>query len=107
MGKVLLGLVTHIESAHSVGSGPLHGHTFRIEVTVEGEYEKGIDFHVFEREVNKIVKELDHKNLNEILNPPVIENIARYIAEKLKGKYKVREVKVWEGKGKFCILIVE
>lgn len=65
----------------------MHGHTWKICVWIKGdEVEKdkvGIlwDFN----NLTKIVKELDHKLLNDVLNHnPTVENISIYIYNKLK-----------------------
>ena len=103
-----LGIVTYIEAAHRVGDGPLHGHNFKVEVIVEGEYAGGkMDFHTLREIVENVVKELDHRYLNEIIDIPVVENIARYIANKLKGKLPVVVIRVWETPNRFCELVVK
>lgn len=81
----------------------LHGHTYRLRVTLEGEPDsEGMvcDF----AEIKKVVKErvladLDHNNLNDVMENPSAENIAVWIWEKLQGQFgeaKLYEVKVWE-----------
>ncbi len=104
---VRLGIVGYIESAHKVGEGPLHGHNFKVEIIVEGEYSGGkMDFHKLRDEVNKVLKELDHKNLNEILEEPTVENIGKFIVERLRKKLPVKIVRVWETENRFCEIIV-
>ena len=91
----------------------LHGHNYRVRVTVEGEQLDSIgllvDFAEVKRIVREIVERLDHQFLNEIapfdeLNPSA-ENMARYfhdeVAQRLGGTarenaVRVREVKIWE-----------
>ncbi len=105
--EMTLGLVAYIESAHKVGEGSIHGHNFRIEVTVKGEYDGGqMDFHELKKTTNDVTKELDHIYLNELIEVPVVENIARYLVNKLKDKMPLKSVKVWETNDRFCELIV-
>ena len=86
----------------------LHGHNFRVEVTVAGEQldEAGmlVDFLELKDSLSRVIARLDHQNLNELppfdaLNPSA-ENLARYICEET-GKaagasVKIAKVKVWE-----------
>ncbi len=100
-------------AAHALQIGgkceDLHGHNFKVEVTVEGRElnTEGIliDFRDLKRWTVEILDELDHKHLNDL--PPFAgrcatsENLARYIygrvAEKMKGHAsRIAEVTVWE-----------
>ena len=86
----------------------LHGHTYRLKVVIEGQPgSEGmiIDF----LEVSKIVKDnvisiLDHSYLNEIIPQPSAENIALWIWEKLKDKFNLSEIHVWETSNSCVIL---
>jgi 6-pyruvoyltetrahydropterin/6-carboxytetrahydropterin synthase len=82
----------------------LHGHTYRLQVTIEApiEPESGmaLDFailgDVVEREV---VAALDHRYLNEIVAVSSAENMTLWIWNRLAGKLpraKLFEVKLWE-----------
>ncbi len=83
----------------------LHGHTYRLRITVEGEVdEEGLafDFRELKEIVNReIIQALDHTYLNEIISPPSCENIALWIWEKLKGILPLKEVRVWESPDTF------
>ncbi len=78
----------------------MHGHTYKMHVTVEGEVQPDgmvLDF----VELKKIVKErviskLDHKLLNEVIATPSAENIAIWSWEQLEKKLPLYEIKVWE-----------
>ena len=87
----------------------LHGHNWKVEVTVSTETldEAGmaIDFTLLKQKTNDIIKQLDHKYLNEIPyfknTNPSSENIAAYIFNLLKKKLgdttvKLTKVSVWE-----------
>jgi 6-pyruvoyltetrahydropterin/6-carboxytetrahydropterin synthase len=87
----------------------LHGHNFKVELSVGAEELNPsgllIDFRLVKKWLSDILEEIDHKHLNEIpffvkLNPSA-ENVARFIAEKIeplakKEGVKVTRVKVWE-----------
>jgi 6-pyruvoyltetrahydropterin/6-carboxytetrahydropterin synthase len=87
----------------------LHGHNFKVELSVGAENLNPsgllIDFRLVKEWLGDILEEIDHKHLNEIpffakLNPSA-ENVARFIAEKIEPKakkegVKVTRVKVWE-----------
>jgi 6-pyruvoyltetrahydropterin/6-carboxytetrahydropterin synthase len=87
----------------------LHGHTFIVEVSVSSceITETGIliDFRILKEWTNEILKELDHKYLNEInyfkdLNPSS-ENVAKFIYDRISEKAEnhhadVSRVTVWE-----------
>jgi 6-pyruvoyltetrahydropterin/6-carboxytetrahydropterin synthase len=83
----------------------VHGHTYKLEVVVEGKKGKDgmvLDFNVLGKVVNAtVLEELDHRNLNEIFDNPTAENIAAWIFKKLKPKISVQSVRLWEGKGKW------
>jgi 6-pyruvoyltetrahydropterin/6-carboxytetrahydropterin synthase len=85
------------EAAHSLPTFPvghkcrrLHGHSFRVEVCVEGEVDAQLgyllDYNDIKAAYGPIQKSLDHYHLNEIpgLDNPTAENLARWIWERLK-----------------------
>ncbi len=87
----------------------LHGHNWKVEVTVvsKGLDKIGlaVDFKILKKIMKDILAKLDHKYLNEIppfdKENPSSENIARYIfkqfGKQMKGKgARVAKVKVWE-----------
>lgn len=87
----------------------LHGHNFKVEITVAAEELNSngllIDFRFLKKHLNDILEKMDHKHLNELkcfagINPSA-ENIARYICEKMDSKVKAGgvtmvKVKIWE-----------
>lgn len=87
----------------------LHGHNWKVEVTVGARdldnAGLGLDFRVLKDETRKLLKELDHKYLNELEAfhnmSPSSENIARYLFERLETALaawpvEVERVGVWE-----------
>ncbi len=100
-------------AAHALKIGgkceDLHGHNFKVDVTVEGRNltPEGllVDFRDLKRWTVEVLDELDHKYLNEL--PPfsgdsaTSERVARYlferIAERMEGPaVRIAEVTVWE-----------
>jgi len=87
----------------------LHGHNFRVEVTVAAPdlNESGllIDFRVVKKWLSVILDQMDHKHLNELpcfagVNPSA-ENIAKYIYTSMEPKatesqVRIARIKVWE-----------
>ncbi len=87
----------------------LHGHNWRVEVTVSAkDLDKaglGIDFKILKKKTNELLDELDHKYLNDLVpfleSSPSSENISRYLYESLSQKLNndnvtVTQVNVWE-----------
>ncbi len=87
----------------------LHGHNFKVDVTVEGR-ELGpedilIDFRDLKKWTDEVLDELDHKYLNELVSfsgdCATSERVARFIFEKVSAKMqgltaRLAEVTVWE-----------
>lgn len=101
------------DSAHCLENHPgkcrnMHGHTYKVEIAVDGKVSKEtgmvIDFGDLKAVVQPLIDKLDHKVLNDVVPDmiPTAENIATFIAEvispELKLKYGVQlhSVKVWE-----------
>jgi len=85
----------------------LHGHTWKIEVTVQSETLDGIgmvaDFKVMKSKLKEFLKPLDHVCLNDLdyfkENNPTTENIAKYIYQHFAKTVKpltLSKVRVWE-----------
>lgn len=85
-----------------------HGHTYRLAVTVEGRIQKNglvLDFVELKKIVNeKVLEDLDHRDLNDVFPNPSAENVVVWIWEKLKNigeltgtKTTLVELKLWEG----------
>lgn len=87
----------------------LHGHNWRVEVTVAAKELDGaglgIDFKVLKKKTNLLLDKLDHKYLNDlepfINSSPSSENISRYLFDQLSNSLNsenitVERVNVWE-----------
>ncbi len=105
---------THFAAAHQLRGykglcEKLHGHNWRVQVTVASDKLNDIgivvDFHDLKEALNETVSTLDHSFLNDLFpfteKNPSSENIARWIYESLKNKaddetYDISSVTVWE-----------
>ena len=95
------------EAAHAViidgKPEEVHGHTFRLEVSVEGPLKNGyvIDFLQLRAIVGEILDKLDHRNLNSLFDNPTTENIALWIAgeveKRLPEGVRLHRLVLWEG----------
>lgn len=79
----------------------LHGHTYKMEVTIEGEPNKEdgmiYDFAQLKELVNKkVVDKLDHSLLNDTIKNPSAEFIAMWIWDQLKNDLNLKQIKVYE-----------
>ena len=110
-----LKVVTHFAAAHQLKMVAekcenLHGHNWKVEVYLSGEELNAagilIDFGEIKQHVARIMKQLDHRFLNETPPfsngyPPSSENIARFVATELQARLeqptvKVSRVSAWE-----------
>jgi 6-pyruvoyltetrahydropterin/6-carboxytetrahydropterin synthase len=89
----------------------VHGHNFKVQVTIEGEKldDTGllVDFLDVKDLMQSVISRLDHQFLNEVtpfdVRNPSAENIAEYFHEEMTSglantpvPVKISEVKVWE-----------
>jgi 6-pyruvoyltetrahydropterin/6-carboxytetrahydropterin synthase len=104
-----LGVIEYIDCAHYLPGhkkcGTLHGHTYRIELIIEGEKKAGmiIDFGDLKALLWETLALFDHRSFNDFLEYPSVENICEMIhgrvQERLAYPFTLR---VWEGKGKWA-----
>ncbi len=80
----------------------LHGHNYRFQVSLEGDVDPRTgmiaDFGVIKDVVNEeVLVRADHRNLNDVLENPTAENIARWIWEVLEPRLPgLCEVRLFE-----------
>jgi 6-pyruvoyltetrahydropterin/6-carboxytetrahydropterin synthase len=104
-----LGITDHVDCAHFLPGhakcGQLHGHTYRIELVIEGEASGGmiVDFAELKSTTRNVLAQYDHRNWNDFLDFPSVENICgllhRQLAEKIAFPFVIR---VFEGHGKWA-----
>mgnify|MGYP006089709219 FL=1 len=107
----------NIESARSLPNVPeshpcyqLHGHSFKIIISIIGQIDKNtgfvIDFQEIENAFNPIKKILDHSFLNKIegLSNPTSENICIWIWDKIESSIpNICEIEIKETDSTGCI----
>jgi 6-pyruvoyltetrahydropterin/6-carboxytetrahydropterin synthase len=98
------------EAAHVLPNHPgkcarLHGHSYRLEVALEGPLHASgptagmvEDFEVVSRVVKAaVLGELDHRSLNELIENPTAEHIVAWIWGRLSGELSsLAELTLWE-----------
>jgi 6-pyruvoyltetrahydropterin/6-carboxytetrahydropterin synthase len=95
------------EAAHALAgttlgaaSEEIHGHSFRAEISVRGTPDPKtgmvLDLGLLDRSVADVRKVLDHKLLNRIeaLGQPTLENLSRFIWERLQHTGQITRVSV-------------
>ncbi len=109
-----LSIITSFAAAHNLlhyqgDCENLHGHNWKVEVTVSAEsLDKsglGIDFKILKKHTREVMNYLDHKYLNDLEAfkdiSPSSEQIARFIFEQLEKSLQeyevtIQKVTVWE-----------
>jgi 6-pyruvoyltetrahydropterin/6-carboxytetrahydropterin synthase len=109
MSLMRLGITDYLDCAHLLPGHPkcgrLHGHTYRIQVVVDGQARDGmlLDFAELKSQVRSVLSRYDHRHWNDYLDYPTVENIcerlARELAEKLSLPFSIR---VYEGHAKWA-----
>ncbi|MDD3042498.1 MAG: 6-carboxytetrahydropterin synthase QueD [Methanosarcinaceae archaeon] len=110
--KMRLGIIDYIDSAHYLPGhgkcGRVHGHTYKIEVVIEGEVQENgmvIDFYDLKKGVKETLEEYDHRLLNDLIEFPSSEHLCQQVHVHLFEKFGFPlKVRVWEGEGKWCEL---
>ncbi|MBU7019049.1 MAG: 6-carboxytetrahydropterin synthase QueD [Theionarchaea archaeon] len=89
----------------------IHGHTYTLTVTVEGEPDNTgmlMDFFHMKKIVEEtVLSRVDHTYLNDLYDQPTVENVAKDMFERLDEAFKkttvaLYSVKVYEGP-KCCV----
>lgn len=111
-----LGFISSFDAAHSLPAyegkcKQTHGHTYKVEVVVEGDIDPRthfvIDYFELRQQIEEVLSELDHTYLNDLIPYPSSEHIAQHIHKQLEKKLKdVRlvSVKLWEGDNKWVMI---
>ncbi len=106
-----LGYIEHMDCAHFLPGHPkcgvLHGHTYKVEVIIEGENKTGMimDFADMKKNIRAVLAEYDHRALNDFLEYPSVENICEMLHKRFAEKWEFPfTIRVWEGEGKWAEL---
>lgn len=117
--KVYITKRNSFESAHHLNNyegkcGNIHGHSYKVEVTLSGSVDIGTSDFESAKEamvcdfsyLNKVIQEeiinrYDHKDLNLFFNQPTAEIMVVHFFELIKGRFNhsdvvVESVKLWE-----------
>jgi len=98
----------HFLEGYSGKCESLHGHNWKVEIEVEGEKLDKIgmlvDFTILKKNLSDILKEMDHRLLNDMEafknNNPSAELISKYIYERMRKTLpegvNISGVAVWE-----------
>lgn len=104
-----LGITEYIDCAHYLPGhdkcGRLHGHTYTVDVVIEGEKKGGmvVDFADLKTSVREVLAEYDHRSFNEFLEYPSVENICELLSNKIAVRLPYTfTIRVWEGHGKYA-----
>ena len=86
----------------------LHGHTYRMRVTIEGERQPNglvVDFAEIKKIVNeKVIDKWDHTNINDTLEHASAENMCAWAWEQLESALPgLCEIRIWETATSFAI----
>ena len=96
---------SHVLPHHAGKCARLHGHSYRLDVTVRGElHEEGsesgmvMDFAELEAIVApEVIDRLDHRHLNDVVENPTCERILLWIAAALAPRLPgLDELVLWE-----------
>lgn len=79
----------------------LHGHTYRMSVTIEGSIQQNglvMDFAELKQIVTeKVISKLDHANINDYLEQSSVENLSVWVWEQLQPVLpSLVEIRIWE-----------
>lgn len=118
--------IFHFEAAHFLPKHQgkckrLHGHTYKLEVTVSrlkhlcpiNDDGMVVDFSDLKKVVQKeIIEQVDHELLNNILLDPTAENLLCWMNGKLTMAladhlYKVRRLRLWETPDSYAEIITQ
>jgi 6-pyruvoyltetrahydropterin/6-carboxytetrahydropterin synthase len=95
----------HVLPHHDGKCSRLHGHSYRLDVAVEGPLQSEgpatgmiVDFDVLSRTVRaSIIDALDHRYLNDLIENPTSENIVVWIWRRLAAQTpELAELTLWE-----------
>jgi 6-pyruvoyltetrahydropterin/6-carboxytetrahydropterin synthase len=96
----------HFVPGHAGQCKNMHGHTYRLEVVVEGPVGKSgmvMDFSAVKDVVrSEVLSVLDHRVLNDIVENPSAESCIEWIWARLQTKLPLASVRLWEGDGKWA-----
>ena len=104
-----LGITDNVDCAHFLPGHPKcgrpHGHTYKIEVVIEGNPSGGmiVDFAELKAKTRQVLERFDHGHWNDTLEYPSVENICALLVGQLRERIPFPFVlRVYEGAGKWA-----
>jgi len=104
-----VGIFEYMDCAHMLkaldGAVVPHGHTYKVEVCVEGEIKDGMvmDFKVLREITKAAMKKYDHKDLSTLFDVPSCENVCLGLFGDIRRELpRLQSVKLWEGHNKWA-----
>lgn len=92
-GRMTVWAETIVRAAHTMNGHCLHGHTYRVRVSVVTD--ETIDSEALHHDVQTWREGIDHDDLNEVLPAPTMEAMARAFAMRAAASgYTVAAVRV-------------
>jgi len=96
----------HYLTKYHGGCESLHGHNYKLIVTIEGPVKDDgmvLDYKILKKKVKeKVISKVDHTNLNDLLENPSSENIVIWIWEKLESELPLKKIRLYETEDYFC-----
>lgn len=95
----------HVLPHHAGKCSRLHGHSYRLDVTLAGPLQAGgpaagmvVDFDELSRVLKAgVIAELDHRSLNELMPNPTAENVVAWIWSRVAPHFpQLTELVLWE-----------
>lgn len=95
----------HVLPHHPGKCSRLHGHSYRLEVAVDGPLQDEgpaegmvVDFDEIDKVVNAgVIQRLDHTSLNDVMENPTSENVLLWIWEQVASSFDgLSELVLWE-----------
>ncbi|MBI4235713.1 6-carboxytetrahydropterin synthase QueD [Candidatus Peregrinibacteria bacterium] len=84
----------------------LHGHNYKLIVTIEDTVKKDgmvMDFKIIKEKVNeKVISKIDHTHLNDLIENPSAENMSIWIWDQLKNELPLKKIKLYETEDYSC-----
>lgn len=94
-----------VSAAHRFAQYEMHGHTYFVRVSVREGQDGFLNAESFRDELMRIRAGVDHRCLNDVLETPTMEELARWFAREVgKEGFDVTEVQVIRPEGLGCRL---
>ena len=111
MPKIQLSATSHFAASHFLTNyhgkcENLHGHNYKLVVTIEGEINEDgmvMDYKKINNVVNDLViDKLDHTHLNDLIKNPSSEHLAIWIWDILSPHLPMKKIRLYETENYYC-----